>query len=70
MPSQSLLPGIGNVPIRRDPTVVLIRHGKTEHNILGLFTGEFEEIHRILSSDAPTNTYIFRLGRCSFSERR
>jgi len=26
-------------PIRRDPTIVLIRHGKTEHNKLGLFTG-------------------------------
>ena len=27
------------VPIRRDATIVLIRHGKTEHNKLGLFTG-------------------------------
>jgi 2,3-bisphosphoglycerate-dependent phosphoglycerate mutase len=26
-------------PIRRDATIVLIRHGKTEHNKLGLFTG-------------------------------
>jgi 2,3-bisphosphoglycerate-dependent phosphoglycerate mutase len=26
-------------PIRRDPVLVLIRHGKTEHNKLGLFTG-------------------------------
>lgn len=39
MPSQSMLPGIGSVPIRRDAVVVLIRHGKTEHNKLGLFTG-------------------------------
>jgi 2,3-bisphosphoglycerate-dependent phosphoglycerate mutase len=39
MPSQSILPGIGQVPIRRDAVVVLIRHGKTEHNKLGLFTG-------------------------------
>jgi 2,3-bisphosphoglycerate-dependent phosphoglycerate mutase len=39
MPSQSLLPGIGSVPIRRDAVVVLIRHGKTQHNKLGLFTG-------------------------------
>mmetsp|Transcript_2822 Transcript_2822/g.3749 ORF Transcript_2822/g.3749 Transcript_2822/m.3749 type:complete len:928 (+) Transcript_2822:263-3046(+) len=39
MPSQSVIPGFGNVPIRRDPVVVLIRHGKTEHNKLGLFTG-------------------------------
>jgi 2,3-bisphosphoglycerate-dependent phosphoglycerate mutase len=28
-----------SAPIRRDPTIVLIRHGKTEHNKLGLFTG-------------------------------
>ena len=27
MPSQSLLPGIGDVPIRKDAVVVLIRHG-------------------------------------------
>lgn len=31
--------GFGDVPTRRDPVVVLIRHGKTEHNKLGLFTG-------------------------------
>ena len=38
MPSQSVL-NIGPVPIRKDATIVLIRHGKTEHNKLGLFTG-------------------------------
>jgi 2,3-bisphosphoglycerate-dependent phosphoglycerate mutase len=38
-PSQSVIPGFGDVPLRRDPVVVLIRHGKTEHNKLGLFTG-------------------------------
>lgn len=39
-PSQSVIPGFGDVPLRRDPVVVLIRHGKTEHNKLGLFTGK------------------------------
>lgn len=39
LPSASILPGIGNVPIRRDSVIVIIRHGKTEHNKLGLFTG-------------------------------
>ena len=39
-PSQSMIPGFGDVPTRRDPVVVLIRHGKTQHNKLGLFTGE------------------------------
>lgn len=38
MPSESIF-GTGTVPIRRDPVVVLICHGKTEHNKLGLFTG-------------------------------
>lgn len=39
-PTQSVIPGLGGVQIRRDPVVVLIRHGKTEHNKLGLFTGK------------------------------
>merc|ERR1719183_11169 len=30
---------LGQVPIKRDTTIVIIRHGKTEHNKLGLFTG-------------------------------
>mmetsp|Transcript_9553 Transcript_9553/g.12374 ORF Transcript_9553/g.12374 Transcript_9553/m.12374 type:complete len:577 (-) Transcript_9553:280-2010(-) len=30
---------IGSVPIRKDAVIVMIRHGKTEHNKLGLFTG-------------------------------
>lgn len=38
-PSQKVIPGIGDIPIRRDAVVVIIRHGKTEHNKLGLFTG-------------------------------
>jgi 2,3-bisphosphoglycerate-dependent phosphoglycerate mutase len=39
IPSATLVPGIGATPIRRDPVIVIIRHGKTEHNKLGLFTG-------------------------------
>jgi 2,3-bisphosphoglycerate-dependent phosphoglycerate mutase len=39
IPSASLIPGVGSVPIRHDAVVVIIRHGKTEHNKLGLFTG-------------------------------
>jgi 2,3-bisphosphoglycerate-dependent phosphoglycerate mutase len=30
---------IGDIPIRTDSVLVIIRHGKTEHNKLGLFTG-------------------------------
>jgi len=39
MPSASMIPGIGEVPVRQDAVIVIIRHGKTEHNKLGLFTG-------------------------------
>lgn len=39
IPSASLVPGMGKVPIRNDGVIVMIRHGKTEHNKLGLFTG-------------------------------
>jgi 2,3-bisphosphoglycerate-dependent phosphoglycerate mutase len=31
--------GVGFVPTRKDAVLVIIRHGKTEHNKLGLFTG-------------------------------
>jgi 2,3-bisphosphoglycerate-dependent phosphoglycerate mutase len=34
-----VVPGMGPVPVRRDSVIVIIRHGKTEHNKLGLFTG-------------------------------
>jgi Histidine phosphatase superfamily (branch 1) len=39
MPSSSIVPGIGKARVRRDAVIVIIRHGKTEHNKLGLFTG-------------------------------
>jgi len=39
IPSASLVPGMGSAPIRTEGVIVLIRHGKTEHNKLGLFTG-------------------------------
>lgn len=39
VPSESVVPGIGEAPIRTDAVVVVIRHGKTEHNKLKLFTG-------------------------------
>jgi len=39
LPSTSMIPGLGQVPVLRDATIVIIRHGKTEHNKLGLFTG-------------------------------
>lgn len=39
VPSASVLPGFGEVPVRQDAVIVIIRHGKTEHNKLGLFTG-------------------------------
>eukprot|EP00538_Stauroneis_constricta_P004232 CAMPEP_0119572694 /NCGR_PEP_ID=MMETSP1352-20130426/44750_1 /TAXON_ID=265584 /ORGANISM="Stauroneis constricta, Strain CCMP1120" /LENGTH=855 /DNA_ID=CAMNT_0007622381 /DNA_START=144 /DNA_END=2711 /DNA_ORIENTATION=- len=39
MPSSALVEQLGPTPIRRDSVIVIIRHGKTEHNKLGLFTG-------------------------------
>ena len=42
MPSESVLPGQGDVRIRKDAVIVIIRHGKTEHNKLKLFTGWFD----------------------------
>jgi len=39
MPSASVIPGHGDPVERRDAVIVIIRHGKTEHNKLGLFTG-------------------------------
>ena len=38
-PTAAMVPGFGSVPIRKEPVIVIIRHGKTEHNKLGLFTG-------------------------------
>jgi len=35
IPSASLVPGIGSAPIRTEGMIVLIRHGKTEHNKVG-----------------------------------
>jgi len=40
LPAARKVPGIGDVPIQRSSSViVMIRHGKTENNKLGLFTG-------------------------------
>ena len=39
MPSEVVLQHEEDVPIRRDSVIVIIRHGKTQHNKLGLFTG-------------------------------
>ena len=39
MPSATVLNHPNDVPIRRDGVIVIIRHGKTQHNKLGLFTG-------------------------------
>jgi hypothetical protein len=39
MPTAAVLQNSKGVPIRRDSVIVIIRHGKTEHNKLGLFTG-------------------------------
>lgn len=38
-PGKTLLPGLQGAPIRQDAVVVMIRHGKTPHNELSLFTG-------------------------------
>jgi hypothetical protein len=39
MPTAAVLQNGKGAPIRRDSVIVIIRHGKTEHNKLGLFTG-------------------------------
>jgi len=39
IPSAVAIPGMGNVEVRKDAVLVIIRHGKTEHNKLKLFTG-------------------------------
>jgi hypothetical protein len=40
MPTGQVVPGIGPVPVEnRSSLIVMIRHGKTENNKLGLFTG-------------------------------
>jgi hypothetical protein len=40
MPPGQVVPGIGPVPVqKRSSLIVMIRHGKTENNKLGLFTG-------------------------------
>eukprot|EP00339_Tiarina_fusa_P008717 CAMPEP_0117081632 /NCGR_PEP_ID=MMETSP0472-20121206/57510_1 /TAXON_ID=693140 ORGANISM="Tiarina fusus, Strain LIS" /NCGR_SAMPLE_ID=MMETSP0472 /ASSEMBLY_ACC=CAM_ASM_000603 /LENGTH=851 /DNA_ID=CAMNT_0004809591 /DNA_START=87 /DNA_END=2643 /DNA_ORIENTATION=+ len=39
MPSAEVLRNGQSTPIRRDSVIVIIRHGKTQHNKLGLFTG-------------------------------
>ena len=44
IPSAALVPGMGTTPIRRDPVIIIIRHGRTAHNKLGLFTGNFDTL--------------------------
>ena len=39
MPSSEVLRNGQSAPVRRDSVIVIIRHGKTQHNKLGLFTG-------------------------------
>eukprot|EP00804_Cyclotella_cryptica_P020981 CCRYP_009306-RC/>CCRYP_009306-RC protein AED:0.21 eAED:0.21 QI:204/0.85/0.75/1/0.85/0.75/8/0/868 len=40
MPAAASLPGLGPVPVKKsEALIVMIRHGKTENNKLGLFTG-------------------------------
>ena len=38
-------PGILKMGELKDPVVVLIRHGRTPHNNLGLFTGKIHGLH-------------------------
>jgi 2,3-bisphosphoglycerate-dependent phosphoglycerate mutase len=66
-PSESIVPGLGQVPVRRDAVVVIIRHGKTEHNKLGLFTGmwlfsEFAQSTLRCSMSVKAHWYSVLLG--------
>jgi len=36
---QGVVPNIGQVDVEKDPVVVFVRHGRTPHNLLALFTG-------------------------------
>jgi hypothetical protein len=47
MPTAAVLQNGGGVPIRRDSVIVIIRHGKTEHNKLGLFTGWVSGVSKV-----------------------
>lgn len=38
-PAAMAVPGLGPVPSKKEALIVIIRHGKTENNKLGLFTG-------------------------------
>jgi 2,3-bisphosphoglycerate-dependent phosphoglycerate mutase len=61
MPSESMIPGVGAVPIRQDAVIVIIRHGKTEHNKLGLFTGwedvPLAKVCRVLACHVHVNNF-------------
>lgn len=39
LPNGAILPANLTLPARKGATIVMVRHGKTEHNKLGLFTG-------------------------------
>ena len=39
IPSAAVFGNNDGTPVRRDSVIVIIRHGKTQHNKLGLFTG-------------------------------
>jgi len=64
-PCQTPLPNAsekqGKAPIRTDATIVIIRHGKTEHNKLGLFTGEFPDFIFLGNSSMDSSHFLIPL---------
>jgi hypothetical protein len=53
IPSAAVLGNNGRTPIRRDSVIVIIRHGKTQHNKLGLFTGWVSVCRSLMSLRDP-----------------
>jgi hypothetical protein len=55
IPSSAVFGNNGGTPIRRDSVIVIIRHGKTQHNKLGLFTGWVSVCRSLMSLRVPVS---------------
>ena len=53
MPAASVFGNPGLVRTRKDSVIVIIRHGKTQHNKLGLFTGWVRKLSTLLQCCIP-----------------
>lgn len=69
IPSASLVPGMGRAPIRQDAIIVIIRHGKTEHNKLGLFVSALLTFNVSARKDLTFDFLLDWMGGCSTRQR-